>query len=487
MFYGQINYNELIGRTNPANGLQPKYRIATTGCFLVGFCNGLKDEFGIEITPLELNAKFRDNGIYVDAAPLDGILDDLGWGSITAVFPNIVVSGSGKGAPPTSNAMVEFDYNSFQTGNPTTHFCWVYSAENHQIIDSYDGQIKDWGVYGGPKAWACYDNHAAVQIDPVQFTPQVTQERYEVIVPVPGFDSSNDAANHLNQKVTVPAASYDVFNEWHGMVNVTLKPGVPGSWINPADNKAPEPAAAAPSADGDVIEVQPGWGISHCLYHRGYPKEQYSSPDKWQWVAQLNGFNSWQEFKLKPLQKIICPPFVAAPAAPAPADPSHTDYVEAITTPAEPAALDFTEKFGYVEEPGRFVATINSNVKDYAGENPDLVLPAGKVNVAGYFFVEEDGERKKKYRSVYHAEHGEWYGIPVTAVVPLKDNKPVPRPNTDKDDDATLLSAVADLNLKDELIELGRNMKQKPEFRQLLLRAVGTLAGYTHRIKFWKK
>lgn len=53
---------------------------------------------------------------------------------------------------------------------------------------------------------------------------------------IPGFYTAADAASHSSQANTVTPGDYFVFNTYNGMVNVTHVQGVPGSWINPADN-----------------------------------------------------------------------------------------------------------------------------------------------------------------------------------------------------------------------------------------------------------
>lgn len=60
---------------------------------------------------------------------------------------------------------------------------------------------------------------------------------YKVVTAVPGYYTSLDAKNNRSQRSTVQPATYYVYNEANGMVNVTSQQGTPGSWINPADNK----------------------------------------------------------------------------------------------------------------------------------------------------------------------------------------------------------------------------------------------------------
>ncbi|MDQ0270571.1 glucosaminidase domain-containing protein [Cytobacillus purgationiresistens] len=55
---------------------------------------------------------------------------------------------------------------------------------------------------------------------------------YKVCKETFGYLTADDATKKKNAKSTVKAGSYYVFNEKNGMVNVSAKAGVPGSWIN---------------------------------------------------------------------------------------------------------------------------------------------------------------------------------------------------------------------------------------------------------------
>lgn len=153
MSYAQTNYPQIQG----INGI---FTIAEIGCFNTAFCN-LENRFRRPIDPLSLNGIFRDRGIYVDVD--DGIRDDLAWSSITQYDPDTVVTATGRGAPPSNDAIVKFIYKSYRTGQDTTHFCLTLDAAAGTIIDSWDGQVKSWNVYGGPKEWATYANQSSPQ------------------------------------------------------------------------------------------------------------------------------------------------------------------------------------------------------------------------------------------------------------------------------------------------------------------------------------
>ena len=159
--YAQTNYLQVQGRRNPDNvpSHQPKYSISEIGCLVTSKAN-LLDRMGRgKGSPLDLNAIFRDRNIYIDAAPKDAILDDLGWNSITAVDPQVVVVRTGSGWPTgegAKNSILKFEYISPRLHVKTTHFCMVDDPEKGTIIDSWDGKSKKPGIYGEPVAFATY-------------------------------------------------------------------------------------------------------------------------------------------------------------------------------------------------------------------------------------------------------------------------------------------------------------------------------------------
>ncbi len=89
---------------------------------------------------------------------------------------------------------------------------------------------------------------------------------YKVVNTVNGYLNANDAKNKKNAKTKVTAGNYTIFNEANGMINVTTKAGIPGSWINPSDNKAPAAkpvinpvAKPAPKPQGKVSYKEEGF------------------------------------------------------------------------------------------------------------------------------------------------------------------------------------------------------------------------------------
>ncbi len=154
--YAQRNYPQPLG-TPPT-----KYTIAQIGCFLTAFAN-LRTRFGWGINPVALNAAFVQLNLYTDIG--DGVKDALAWNAICVFDPRIeLVATGGASAPPSNNAIVKFIYN-----GGLTHFCLVADSGRGLIVDSYDGQIKSWNVYGGVKAWATYKDNQGGEMP---LTPQ---------------------------------------------------------------------------------------------------------------------------------------------------------------------------------------------------------------------------------------------------------------------------------------------------------------------------
>jgi hypothetical protein len=167
MAYAQKDYSQV-------QGISGQYKISSIGCFLTAFSN-LLGSYGKDINPFSLNNEFVSRNIYIDID--DGIRDDLGWSSISQYDPSINVTGTADrgttpdaGWPSSSEAIVRFYYRSVQSGQMIFHFCKVYDAVNHLIVDSWDGQVKT-SPYGEPTGWATYSHSEPVQVAPPAAIP----------------------------------------------------------------------------------------------------------------------------------------------------------------------------------------------------------------------------------------------------------------------------------------------------------------------------
>lgn len=135
--YAQRNYLE-------TQGINGKYGIYEIGCLLTAHSNLLK-RAGVEVNPLQLNAFYVANNKYIDID--DGIRDDLDYNTVSSYNADVVFLGRQLGVPQNNDAIVKFRYKGRSGFN--THFALLHDFEKGLIVDSYDGQIKHWSVYGG--------------------------------------------------------------------------------------------------------------------------------------------------------------------------------------------------------------------------------------------------------------------------------------------------------------------------------------------------
>lgn len=312
-----------------------------------------------QYTPDWMDGWLKANGGYAEG-------DLLVWGTV----PNLghVRAAGVAGDVGSLNQFLAAEPNfaivQFQVGNHL-HFC-LATAQN-TIIDSEDGRQKPLSTYHFVMAHLYTRIAAAPSNAPVPVpapapapAPVATPEgTFNIVVPIPGYTTAALAASRTNAAATVHPGNYHVFNQADGMVNVTVNPGVPGSWVNPGDNKAPVAAAAPPAAnyDGNAITIQPGWGLSNAAQAAGYPDS--NSPLRWNAIAKLNGSDDWQTYnsQLKVGMRVVvgkyatpvpeaAPAAPAQPTAPTPAPITYTKLSEPLhlvtkQTPTHVWMLDF--------------------------------------------------------------------------------------------------------------------------------------------------
>lgn len=110
---------------------------------------------------------------------------------------------------------------------------WQYTSVGR--IDGYNGNL-DLNKIISDKPLSFFTGWAIEKPKPIE-NGKKAAKTYKVVVKVSGYETAADAKNKRHKKVTVYPGTYYVFNESQGMINVTSKKGVPGSWINPGDNK----------------------------------------------------------------------------------------------------------------------------------------------------------------------------------------------------------------------------------------------------------
>jgi len=132
-----------------------------------------------------------------------------------------------------------------------------YANKLIRLIEQYD--LYEW------------DKEAGISI------PKKKSEKYQVVTSISGYKTAGDAKKRSNKATTVKSGSYYVYKKSNGMINVTSKDGVPGSWINPSDNKK------KPTSSDGTYTVKSGDTLS------GIAEKFNTTVDK---LASLNGIKN---------------------------------------------------------------------------------------------------------------------------------------------------------------------------------------------------
>lgn len=225
--YAQKNYPEKITEDNDAT-------ISESGALLVAFSN-LLDRLGHNLDPKQLIQFLVNDGI----DPHTG----LTWMIPSIIDPTIGTWKIGDGAPTNSNSIVKLIYPNKITDAEAVTYALVASVKEGTIVDSYDGEIRSWDIYGGPRGFASYELFEQLEVTSLTPATPVVQpaeptDQYELVVDLPGYGSSADAAVNDDSRAVSTAlpGKYFVFNEMNGMLNLTKNKGSVGYWINPTFN-----------------------------------------------------------------------------------------------------------------------------------------------------------------------------------------------------------------------------------------------------------
>ena len=155
--------------------------------------------------------------------------------------------GANHGAPSSQ----EFPFVAFHQYTSRGNFAGISPVDASEFSGKAEDAVK-YGLQGTPPA--------PVQ-QPAPSAPAPVAgigTSYVLGKAVGAFYTASDAAKHASQRGSVNPGTYYVFNQAQGMVNVTTQPGVPGSWINPADN-AVSAAPAAPSGNFVLVKDVQGF------------------------------------------------------------------------------------------------------------------------------------------------------------------------------------------------------------------------------------
>lgn len=107
----------------------------------------------------------------------------------------------------------------------------TYSAGNYYIYKKFNGMINVSRVAGQPGAWI-NPNQAKTNIKTTTVSAPKAGS-YTLKSTAKGYSNAADARNKVNQKTTLSKGTYYIYKTYNGMLNLSKKKGVPGSWINP--------------------------------------------------------------------------------------------------------------------------------------------------------------------------------------------------------------------------------------------------------------
>jgi hypothetical protein len=260
-----------------------------------------------------------------------------------------------------------------------THFCLVDDAKAGTVVDSFDGKIKSWNVFGGPVAWASYEDKRK-KSRPAPAKNDYADEGYIKIQKGWGI---SQAAKAYGYKDYASEARWNAIAKLNGHKSYKVFKLSPNQVIK-VEEKAqpkPKPEPVKEQTDPDVINVtiQKNWGISHALKSVGYPQQEYSSNSQFEAVAKLNG-KALKDFKLnpgdvikvrrwkEPAKAVVDKPEKVEPVSSSPAKDGDSERVEVKVIPKSTEDWKSTFK----EEHKVYVAKENSIISDLAGQEPDI-------------------------------------------------------------------------------------------------------------------
>jgi len=117
--------------------------------------------------------------------------------------------------------------------NVTAGDYWVYTLAS--------GMVNITKTSGYPGSWINPNGTTVATPPPTTPAPQTPKVggKYTLSKSVAGYYTAADAVAKKNERVTVLAGEYTIYNMALDMLNVTKVANMPGSWINPETNGAP--------------------------------------------------------------------------------------------------------------------------------------------------------------------------------------------------------------------------------------------------------
>jgi len=159
MTYAQKNHSLKIGDS--------ELTIAEAGSFLTAIAN-LLTHFDYKQSPEAIASRLES--LEVDPS-------QISWGHISLLMPEVAIYSIGNGEPSYSDSIVVFNHSG------RVSYAAVADVEAKTIIDSFDGEEKDWDLYGGPKIFVTFVKYPPLEVTPLVIP--VAQPQIEVPAPEP--------------------------------------------------------------------------------------------------------------------------------------------------------------------------------------------------------------------------------------------------------------------------------------------------------------
>jgi uncharacterized protein YraI len=174
---------------------------------------------------------------------------------------------------------------------------------------------------------------------------------YTVYSSIPGYRDSYSALTKTNQVTTYAAGNYIIYKIYNGTLNITRTSGVPGIWINPAQNTAPAapqepvpaPAPAEPTpAPAPEVQAKVYMKTTANLNMRSGPGTGYSivkTIPKGTAVEVTGSSGTWKKVIYGSYTGWCSGSYLTAASAPAPVAPAPAPVV---TAPSEKTYMKTT-------------------------------------------------------------------------------------------------------------------------------------------------